>query len=193
MCFHVKVTKKKEQIEKKSKLKFKPDVIFTPNPHFKGFDHPKLPVITNKKNNIDLFEWGLVPDWAHDDFNSNNTLNARVETLDEKPSFRDSFENRCVVVIDGFYEWRHEGKNKIKYTIDLNDDIFFLAGIYNNETFSIVTTEALGIMEYIHNSKNRMPIALADDTSVSKWLNCEPISPFTDFTYHREDGQVSLF
>lgn len=193
MCFHVKVTKTKEQLEKKSKLKFKPEITFTPNPHFKGFDHPKLPLITDKRDYIELFEWGLLPSWGKDDFNTNNTLNARIETLEEKPSFRDSFNQRCALFVDGFYEWRHEGKNKIKYDIGINDNTFFLAGIYNNNTFSLVTTEALGIMDFIHNTKHRMPIALNDNESINNWLDGAPVKPFTDFTYNREDGQVSLF
>ncbi|MGV0919899.1 MULTISPECIES: SOS response-associated peptidase [unclassified Empedobacter] len=193
MCFHVKVTKTKEQIEKKSRLKFKPEVTFTPNPHFKGFDHPKLPVITNQQDFIHLFEWGLVPHWAGNDFNSNNTLNARIETIDEKPSFRDAFTNRCVILVDGFYEWRHEGKDKIKYEIGINNNLMCLAGLYSDDTFTIVTTEAVGIMDYIHNTKHRMPVVFNDGENLMNWLNCKPIVPFTDFSYQREDGQVSLF
>lgn len=113
MCFHVKVTKSKEQIEKKSKLKFGHLEIFSPSQYFNAFDHPKLPVITNQQDYIHLFDWGLLPSWADKYFNINNTLNARIETLEEKPSFRDSFQNRCVILVDGFYEWRHEGKDKI--------------------------------------------------------------------------------
>ncbi|WP_295676075.1 SOS response-associated peptidase family protein [uncultured Empedobacter sp.] len=192
MCFHVKISKTKEQLEKKSKLKFKPKVTFTPNPHFKGFDHPQLPVITDKRDCIEMFEWGLLPSWGKDDFDTNNTLNARIETLEEKPSFRDSFNQRCVLFVDGFYEWRHEGKSKIKYDIGINNNTFFLAGIYNNETFSLVTTEAIGIMDFIHNTKHRMPIALNDNDSLNSWLNGEPVTPFTDFSYIEENPTQQL-
>lgn len=195
MCFHVKITKKKEELEKKSKLKFRSYEVFSPSEHFKGFDHPKLPVITDKRDFIELFEWGLLPSWGKDDFNTNNTLNARIETLQEKPSFRDSYMNRCAIYVDGFYEWRHEGKNKIKYDIGIKDNTFFLAGIYNNITFSLVTTEAVGIMDYIHNTKHRMPIALNDNESLNNWLDGAPVIPFTDFSYSADlsNQQLLLF
>ncbi|WP_390890917.1 SOS response-associated peptidase family protein [Empedobacter brevis] len=71
--------------------------------------------MTHKQDYIHLLESCLVPHGAGNDFNSNNTLNTRIETLDEKPYFRNAFTNRCLILIDSFDEWRHEGKYKAKY------------------------------------------------------------------------------
>jgi putative SOS response-associated peptidase YedK len=62
-----------------------------------------------------LYSWGLIPNWAKDDSIRKNTLNAKIETIHEKPSFRDVIQHRCLVLIDGFYEWKwldEKGKHK---------------------------------------------------------------------------------
>ena len=80
-----------------------------------GFSHPKLPVI--KHDAVEISEWGLIPSFAADkekaDKLAKMTLNARSDTIHEKPSFRNSItKNRCILPLDGFYEWQHNGKLK---------------------------------------------------------------------------------
>jgi putative SOS response-associated peptidase YedK len=139
-----------------------------------GFSHPRLPVI--KKHSIDISEWGLIPSFVTDEEKvnelANKTLNARSDTIHEKPSFRNSIKsNRCVLPLDGFYEWQQAGKIKLPYYIYPTDEtVFYLGCIYNTwvnkntgeirDTFSIITTEANPLMEIIHNTKKRMPLIL---------------------------------
>ncbi len=99
------------------------------------------------------------------------TFNARSETIDTKPAFRESFiSRRCLVPVRGFFEWQHIGGRKIPWYISLRDeDIFSLAGIWDSwkmkggvsvNTFSVVTTRANELMSEIHNTKKRMPVIL---------------------------------
>ncbi|MDK7354057.1 hypothetical protein QP511_11740, partial [Rothia aeria] len=71
--------------------------------------------------------------------------------------------------------------------------LLFLAALYQNDTFSVVTTEALGVMKYIHNRKQRMPIAFDSLPSCEQWLHGEDFVPFIDFSTQREDNQIRLF
>ena len=155
---------------------------YTPPGRVSGFAHPLLPVITeDDPKTIQLFKWGLIPVWAKEDKAAElarMTLNAREDTIFEKPSFKDSIVNhRCLLLIDGFYEWRHEGKAKIPYYITLSDQKPFALGcIYSvwkgQPTFSIVTTAANPIMEYIHNTKERMPLMLSHQEQ-RRWIDPE--------------------
>ena len=187
MCFHISLTKKKKEIEERFNASFDLDTSFTPNQHFNAFNHPKIPVITNDKPRcIQMFNWGLIPHWVKDwKFAKNlrvKTLNSRSETISEKPSFRRPIKDKhCLIIADGFYEWRHEKNNKIKHHIHLpNKTLFAFVGIWdkwiNNETgkqiesFSIITQEATGVMSYLHNSKNRQPIII-NENKESDWLD----------------------
>jgi putative SOS response-associated peptidase YedK len=92
-----------------------------------------LPVITNDKSiGFNFFRWGLIPFWAKDISIGNKFINARSETILEKPSFRNAFrQRRCLVPADAFYEWKQEVKEKIPYRIFLkNQNIFSMAGIW---------------------------------------------------------------
>lgn len=175
MCFHSKQTKEAVKLAKRFKAilteeatKFKPGL-------FNGFQFPKLPVITNQNpGEIDLYHWGLLPSWSKDIDFRKNTLNAKIETIAEKPSFKPSLSKRCLVLVNGFYEWQwldEQGKKKQKYQIGIQDEEpFAFAGLYNEwvdkstgeviNTFTILTTEAKGLMAEIHNSKLRMPVIL---------------------------------
>lgn len=140
-----------------------------------GFTSPKIPVLTTgDPKQVQLFNWGLIPKWSKDETQANemrlNTLNAKAETVFEKPSFRASIDNkRCLIFVNGFYEWRDFNKKKYPYYIHLRDqDTFALGGIYESwvnketgeiiDTCSIITTEANPLMAVIHNSKKRMPL-----------------------------------
>ncbi len=149
-----------------------------------GFSHPRLPVISNE--GISFREWGLIPFWTKDEkFASkirNQTLNAVGETVFQKPSFRSVIKrNRCLLPVNGFFEWREVNKIKYPYFISLkNDEIFSLGCIYDSwtnkssgeiiNTFSIITTPANPLMEIIHNNKKRMPLIIPKDAE-KEWVN----------------------
>lgn len=199
MCFHQKINKKPEQIEKKFNAQFKFFQDYKPQNTVNGFDFPKTPVIKNTdKFTIEMLQWGLVPNWANEEWNKAFTLNARSETLTEKPTFRNITQNRCLVITNGFYEWQHNGKIKTKFEIGFDDELFAFGGIYDSyngkESYSIVTTEAEGIMREIHNVKLRMPIALKTSEDMEAWLNGDRIKGSSDFTaINLEPIQLNLF
>jgi putative SOS response-associated peptidase YedK len=198
MCFYSKLSKKAVELENRYKAKFEAPELFTPHDTINGFSYPLNPVICDKDPEvIHLFTWGLIPFWASTRDIQKNTLNARIETLGEKPAFRASASKRCLVLSDGFYEWKWldaAGKKKQKYLLSKpGDELFSFAGIYSEwldketgellPTYSIVTTEAVGLMAEIHNSKKRMPVVLNSETE-KEWLAHED---YLDFAKHEEE------
>lgn len=186
MCFHSKQTKKAVELEHRFRARFDKPEAYQPS-IFNGFQFPKTPVITNNQaQEIQLLNWGLIPHWAKDKDIRKNTLNARIETIAEKPSFRNVIHQRCLVLVDGFYEWQWldpEGKKKQKYEIGLPDgEAFALGGLWSKwvdketgeelNTYAILTTEAKGLMAEIHNSKNRMPLIIQPGFETA-WLQEE--------------------
>ena len=150
-----------------------------------AFSFPEYPIITSDKE-LQSFRWGLIPFWTKDEKQANEikrmTLNARADTIFQKPSFREPImKKRCIVPSTGYFEWRHEGDKKIPYYIFLKDEeIFSMAGIYDTwldkstgevvNTFSIITTDANPLTDYIHNTKHRMPAIMSKDDE-EKWLD----------------------
>ncbi|MCH9694010.1 MAG: SOS response-associated peptidase [Gammaproteobacteria bacterium] len=126
-----------------------------------------------------MLRWGLVPFWAKDPAIGNRMINARAETVAEKPSYRAAFRHRrCVVLADGFYEWRREGEAKTPYFISLaSGEPFALAGLWENwtdkssgdslQTTTLITTEANDFMQPLHH---RMPVIVQRDTA-DEWLS----------------------
>jgi putative SOS response-associated peptidase YedK len=186
LCYHTSLARSADYLEKRFQAKFEQRNLFEPIYHHSGFSTPLHPVIANESvQSISLFQWGLVPFWTKDEVSAERirtqTLNAKAETIHQKPSFRASIiTKRCLVLVDGFYEWREEGKKKYPYYISLaSNDAFALAGIWdrwlNNrtgevkETFSIVTTRANPLLERIHNTRKRMPVILRQEDE-TKWL-----------------------
>jgi putative SOS response-associated peptidase YedK len=127
----------------------------------------EVPVIVNDDGNrLMLCRWGLIPTWAKDLSIGSRMINARAETLAEKPSFKGPFRNqRCLIPADGFYEWRKGEKGKTPVYITMKDGRpFGFAGLYSNwtspegegvRTCTIVTTGANELLAPIHN---RMPV-----------------------------------
>lgn len=133
---------------------------------------PSQPVliITSQENKskLELCQWGLIPSWAKDPSIGNRMINARKETIVEKPSYRSPFKNRrCLVLADGFYEWKQTGKTKIPYYIRLKSGApFGMAGLWSHwqskegsEILSctIITGEPNELMKPIHD---RMPMII---------------------------------
>lgn len=187
MCFHSKQSKKAQQVEHKFKAKVKDIESLESSNHFNGFTFPKTPIITNEDaSEIQLVNWGLLPYWAQANFDKKNTLNARSETLHEKKSFKNILNNRCLIIVDGFYEWQHQGSKCLRYEIGNNNELFALAGLFDinngNKSYTILTKEAEGIMRTIHNSKLRMPIALFNESEMNSWLFDNELNARFDFT-----------
>ncbi len=114
--------------------------------------------------------WGLVPSWADDPAIGNRLINARADTVADKPSFRGAFKKqRCLIVADGFYEWKKIGKTKQPYYVRMRDGRpFGFAGLAENwrrgelaiDSCSLITTEPNSVMAAIHD---RMPVILPPD------------------------------
>lgn len=147
--------------------------------HANAFARPMWPIISGESQEKAMpMQWGLVPNWAKDPkgfLKKANTYNAVSETVFEKPSFRTAMKNgqRCLVPVTGFYEWHHQNKLKYPHFISLKSNrVFCLAGLYENDTFSILTTSANPLMEYVHNTKRRMPVIL-DQSQQELWLEAD--------------------
>lgn len=212
MCFFSRLTLSVSELKSRFGAEPDPEDNFEPVEEYNGFTFPKTPVIANDKPGlIQLFNWGLMPSWAKDETFRKNTLNARFETLGEKPSFKPYMQNRCIVLANGFYEWQWldpQGKKKQKYLITLeNEEAFAFAGIWSKwanrdtgeilNTYSIITLPATGLMAEIHNSKLRMPFILKTENE-KKWLGgkdvtYEDISLSAFKIYNRQDKTQILF
>ena len=135
--------------------------------------HPaqKLPVIkayTNGKA-LENCEWGLVPSWAKDKKDFRPLINARLETLMEKVSFKKLIQtSRCLIVADGYYEWKRENKEKIPYYFTkVDSSLMFFAGIHQNNQFCIITREATNSVKEVHH---REPLVIKEE-QISNYLN----------------------
>jgi len=138
-------------------------------------------VVKEDRRVLVMMRWGLVPFWAKEASIGYKIINAKSETLTEKPSFRKPFkEKRCLVLADGFYEWeKTDKKNKVPYRFVLkNRQPFAFAGLWDvwktpeGDTllsFTIITTRANELMERIHD---RMPVIL-NEKDEAKWLDPE--------------------
>ena len=135
--------------------------------------HPtqKLPVIKSYTNGktLENCDWGLVPSWATDKKDFRPLINARLETLTEKVSFKNLIQtSRCLVVADGYYEWKREEKEKIPYYFTRTDNnLIFFAGIHQNNQFCIITREATDEVKEIHH---REPLILGEE-QISNYLD----------------------
>lgn len=130
------------------------------------------------QRHLEFFQWGLIPSWAKDPKIGYSMINARAETVAEKPAFRSALKKRrCLIPADGFYEWKREGKTKTPMYIQLkNGEPFALAGLYEFwkmpdsdkviKTCTIITTEPNSLMEKIHD---RMPVIIKPE-SYDTWL-----------------------
>lgn len=161
--------------------------------HAPGFAHPKVLIYNNLEPQVPKpAVWGLIPSWIGSEEEKaklwNNTLNAKGESIFEKPSFRDSAKKmRCLVPVLAFFEHHHKGSKSFPHRIFRKDgEPLMLAGLWSEwvnkssgeivESFSIVTTRGNSLMEGIHNNPKmdgaRMPVIL-DEKDEETWLNTE--------------------
>jgi putative SOS response-associated peptidase YedK len=135
--------------------------------------HPtqKLPIIKSYTNGktLENCDWGLVPSWATDKKDFRPLINARLETLMEKVSFKKLIQtSRCLVVADGYYEWKRENKEKTPYYFTRSDNsLVFFAAIHQNNQFCIITREATDKIKEIHH---REPLILNEE-QISNYLD----------------------
>jgi putative SOS response-associated peptidase YedK len=147
-----------------------------------------VPAVVNDggRNRLGLLKWGLIPPWAEDEKVGSRMINARAETLEERPAYRDAYRRkRCLIPADGFYEWKTaaDGGGKRPHRIVLRSGgIFSMAALYESWTapdgrkvssFAIVTTEPNLLMADIHD---RMPVILRPEDE-ALWLNREVQDP----------------
>lgn len=133
---------------------------------------PVLAVLDAESRKAEWLRWGLIPSWAKDASIGNRLINARAETLTEKPSFRDAFhKRRCLILADGFYEWKKpasgRGKSQPYYFKRKDDKPFAFAGLWEVwqpskeshpvKTCTIITTQANAVVAPVHD---RMPVML---------------------------------
>ncbi len=183
MCFFSALSVSAMSLENRFNAKFENTSQYQPG-NYVAFEFPLTPVITNKDEHlIRMLRWGLIPPWAKDPDIRKYTLNARFETISQKPAFRSIAANRCLVLANAFFEWQWidpKGKEKQKYMLTLpHNEPFAFAGLWSEwanphtgeiwQTYTIITTEANELMGRIHNSKKRMPIILQNGKE-NLWL-----------------------
>ncbi len=147
---------------------------------------PIAVVANDGKDILDYYLWGLIPSWSKDPKIGSRLINARAETLAEKPSFRNAFKRRrCLVLADGFFEWMSQPgqKSKIPMYIQLvNQRPFAFAGLWEQwfspdgseiRSCTIITTEPNELVRTIHN---RMPVIL-DEADIKTWLQTGEVEP----------------
>jgi putative SOS response-associated peptidase YedK len=176
MCYRYSVPGPDQLVNRFSTV-FLEEVSFKKVYHASSFDLPKLPVISNEDpNHIQLFTWGLIPFWVKNHTSAGElrlkTMNARAESIFDKPAFRHAAEKKhCLVLADGFFEWQeYHGKNYPYYIRLKNHEPFAMAGLWETwndpataeelQTYTVITTKANPLMEQIHNKKKRMPVIL---------------------------------
>jgi putative SOS response-associated peptidase YedK len=133
---------------------------------------------TGAGRELALLRWGLIPSWSKDPAIGNRLINARAETVQEKPSFRNAFRrHRCLIPTNGFYEWQRRERGKQPYFVRMRDGrVFAFAGLWDRwessdedviETCTILTTAANTVLAPIHG---RMPVILPQ-AEYARWLD----------------------
>jgi putative SOS response-associated peptidase YedK len=175
MCYHVSVVDTLYDISiiMRRRVVHKKHPLFETGYHLNGFQKVGVPVISNiSRDAIDTYQWGLIPEWVEDPkvFKA-NTLNARAEEVFEKSTYRNYWQNRCLVYANGFFEPHYKqltDKNHESWYIKPTTKSYFLmAGIYSVwkdiPTVTILTTKASPRMAFVHNDGERQPLLLDGD------------------------------
>jgi len=188
MCYSNSSISSNIELGKKYGKKVDSSISEIPQYFSNGFQFPIWRIITDAPC-ITPMKWGLIPHWFQGNPTeiASKTLNARIESISSKPSFSKLIEsNRCIIPSSGFFEWQHQGKNKIPHFIyGKEDSILSMAGLWDEyvdastgiliQSFTILTQEANAFMAEIHNVKKRMPVFLKD-SAISGWLNGKQFS-----------------
>ena len=170
-------------------------------PRYNAAPSQSLPVVSNKqRQQVALYEWGVIPFWAKE--KGQRLINARAETVAEKSTFKKSFQQRrCLVLADGYYEWKKTPAGKVPHRLVLQDEQpFVFAGIWDEHTdkstgevlsdFCIITTAASPNIAHIHD---RMPVILPKE-AWDFWLgDTEDYAGLTDVLRPLEEGKVTAY
>ncbi len=180
MCGRFTNKAKPEQIKKEFKIGRISPKIFEPRYNIAPTQPSTAVLESGGERTIENLQWGLIPSWAKDDSFAGKLINARAESLAEKPSFRNAFRHRrCIIPASGFYEWSKKGAGaKQPFYFYLKDkEVFGFAGLFEEwtdketgevlETCAIITTEANEILEPVHD---RMPVILRPEF-YDEWLD----------------------
>ena len=168
MCGRYVITNPVSKTKKIVKSAIKVDDLENYNAH----PYQDLPVIKKyiNGNTLENLKWGMVPSWSKKkEFKP--LINARLETIDEKVSFKKLIKlTRCIAVADGFYEWKREEKYKLPYYFLREDKkIMYIAAIYENNEFCLITEQASNNVNEIHH---RQPVII-NENDINRYLNLE--------------------
>jgi putative SOS response-associated peptidase YedK len=173
MCGRYTIFTKKEALEERFDAEIDENIPYSP--HYNAAPSQNLPVIFNDEPRlITTGQWGYLPSWALDNPKIKPQINARSETVYEKPMFRSAIKKkRCMILTDGFYEWNRVGEKKIPNYIRLKShEPFAMAGIWagdESKSFAVLTTGANKLISKIHI---RMPVILNKEDE-KYWLEAE--------------------
>ncbi len=212
MCGRFTQTAKPKQVENEFHVKISQDNLL--HSRYNIAPAQIIPAVLEQEGNriISNLKWGLIPHWSKDDSYAPKLINARAETLAEKPSFRDAFKHhRCIIPASGFYEWdkKSSGAKQPFYFYLKDKEVFGFAGLWEEwldkqtgeliETCTIITTEANKVLEPVHD---RMPVILKAE-NYEQWLDAKETKtdklqkllapyPSAEMTYHAVSRSVNI-
>ncbi len=190
MCYHTSLVADAPALEARFQATVPASVSVTPAYHINAYSFPRYPILTHQQpGQFQAIRWGLVPHWVKSKADADKlraqTINARAETIYEKPSYRQAAKRaqRCIIPVTGFFEWytdgRNAGKNKYPFYLSTDQPIASIAGLWDEwpdpdtgeviTTFSLLTTAANPLLAAVHNEKKRMPCVLTAEAEHS-WL-----------------------
>lgn len=180
MCGRFTNKAESKDIEKEFKVGRKNANLFEPRYNIAPSQMIDVVFAPENERILSQLKWGLVPSWSKDAATSKGLINARAETITEKPSFREAFKSRrCIIPASGFYEWQKKGTGAKQpfYFYPKEKEIFGFAGLWEEwldkssgellETCTIITTEANEVLKPVHD---RMPVILKSE-SYGEWLD----------------------
>jgi putative SOS response-associated peptidase YedK len=188
MCYHKSLNIKGAELEDRYEASLPDAAHFQPVYHANAYQFPTWPILTHQEpGKFQMMQWGLIPHWVKSGADADEirarTINARSETIYDKPSFRSSAQSgkRCLIPVTGFYEWHTIGSKKFPFYISTKEQkIASIAGLWDEwpdpetgelkRTYTLLTTDANPLLAAIHNSKKRMPCVLSAK-SEQAWLH----------------------
>jgi len=188
MCYHKSLAISAPELEERYGATLASASANLPIYHASGYQFPDWPIITRQEpGKLQLIQWGLVPRWVKSSSDAaeirTRTLNARSETIYEKPSYRTAAQKgqRCLIPVTGFYEWHTMGSRKFPFYITSADQpVASIAGLWDewpdpetgelHTTYTLLTTDANPLLAAIHNTKKRMPCVLTPEAEQT-WLH----------------------
>ncbi|MFC6733407.1 MULTISPECIES: SOS response-associated peptidase [unclassified Haladaptatus] len=214
MCGRYSLFTPPEEVEERFDARFERSF----RPRYNAAPSQNLPVIQNtSRDTIRTLRWGLIPSWADDAKVGNKRINARAETVREKRSFAEAYEQRrCLVLADGFYEWAKTDSGKQPYRVSFEDDRpFAMAGLWERwtppqkqtglgdfgggdkpdarvepiESFTIITTEPNDLIEPLHN---RMAVILEPEAE-DAWLTGDPEEVYDLLRPYPDDSDLRAY